>query len=210
MPPKKASVSTGGEGTLTPRNIAVLCAGLRKLEGIKVNWGEVGKEPEVNIGLARNAQTAFRDALKKMGHDMKGGMGGARIFRISDEEEAPAATPKQAVKSGKATESGESENSKSVNSNGGEDEAEDKDDSDSKTPTKKRKMDADEATSVLARRSPRLRTMHEHQRQDWISNGSSSFLSEDEQGMSHRAETWIVSQREEVNENLTPKSMFAL
>jgi hypothetical protein len=55
MPPKKASVSAGGEGTLTPRNIAVLCAGLRKLEGIKVNWGEVGKEPEVNIGLARNA-----------------------------------------------------------------------------------------------------------------------------------------------------------
>jgi hypothetical protein len=55
MPPKKAAVPTGGDVTLSARNVAVLTATFRKMENIQVDWAAVGNEPDVNIGLARNA-----------------------------------------------------------------------------------------------------------------------------------------------------------
>jgi hypothetical protein len=87
-----------------------------------------------------------------MGHDMKGGMGGARIFRISDEEEAPVTTPKKAVKNSQGTDSGGSANTKFTSSSGGEDE----EDSDTKTPSKKRKVDADEGDFGNGEKKPKI------------------------------------------------------
>ena len=80
----------------------------------------------IEVGTNNYRQRAFRDALKKMGHDMKDG----RVYRLGDEEDAPASAQK--AKATKANKNGDFKNGES-----GEDRAENVQES-----GKKRKKDA--------------------------------------------------------------------
>ncbi|KPI38206.1 uncharacterized protein AB675_1147 [Cyphellophora attinorum] len=135
MPPKKTAAAAEPTG----QNIKVLCAVLRGIDSLNVDWKSVAAE--LDIKRADNAGTAFRNAIKPLGLNYKAG----KIFAIGDE--APAATPKKLV-SNKKTKG----NAKSTNSSG-EESDEKSSGSDS---SNKRKKDAEAGDGGNVGKKPKI------------------------------------------------------